>query len=139
MSGRPIIIGRDEGDTAWMRRGRCYGIDPATMFPNDTAELNVAKAVCAGCCVIDSCLAYALRNNEKHGCWAGLGERERSRLRRRLVREGKLPRRSGQAVTPIRHGEANQYMRCLRANGAACVACKAAWALHRAEQKQAAS
>lgn len=35
------------------------------------ARVEVAKEVCAGCPVLDACLAYALRTRPASGVWAG--------------------------------------------------------------------
>ncbi len=36
-----------------------------------------AKAICASCPVLESCLDYALTIREPHGIWGGLNEMER--------------------------------------------------------------
>ena len=42
-----------------------------------------AKAMCGRCPVAALCLDYALDNNEQHGIWGGLGQRQRMSLKRR--------------------------------------------------------
>lgn len=39
-----------------------------------------AKAICAGCPVVEDCLDYAVRIKEQHGIWGGLNENERRDL-----------------------------------------------------------
>jgi WhiB family redox-sensing transcriptional regulator len=38
--------------------------------------------ICRRCPVRDSCLAYALENNETHGVWGGMTPQQRKDLRR---------------------------------------------------------
>ena len=44
-----------------------------------------AKRICQGCEVRAECLEYALANDERFGLWGGLSERERRKLKRRVV------------------------------------------------------
>ncbi len=67
----------------WMADAACRGMDPELFFPARGYTGHPAKAVCSTCPVIRDCLAYALRNGEKFGVWAGLSEQERRDLRRR--------------------------------------------------------
>jgi WhiB family redox-sensing transcriptional regulator len=73
----------------WRSLGACLTADPDLFFPISASgpsqrQEGRAKAVCAGCGVRDECLRFALRTNQAHGVWGGLGEIERLRLRRRL-------------------------------------------------------
>lgn len=52
-------------------------------YPDDEAEAESAKAVCATCSVQVNCLEYALAIREKVGVWGGATERDR----RRIVRQ----------------------------------------------------
>jgi WhiB family redox-sensing transcriptional regulator len=52
-----------------------------------------AKAVCATCPVQEDCLEWAMRNNESHGVWGGMGETDRRRLRRGWLLARKIERR----------------------------------------------
>lgn len=83
----------------WRSRGACLTADPELFFPISSAgasrkQEDRARAVCARCLVRDECLAFALRTNQAHGVWGGLGEAERLRLRRRLRGAGSIPVRS---------------------------------------------
>lgn len=75
-----------DDDERWKRQANCLGVDPDLFYPGRGEPTRDARQVCAGCTVRADCLAYALRNHEKHGIWGGLSERERERLRRELNR-----------------------------------------------------
>ena len=55
---------------------------PEAFFPEKGGSTREAKRICLGCEVKDSCLEYALANDERFGIWGGLSERERRRLKR---------------------------------------------------------
>lgn len=94
----------------WRSRGACLTADPDLFFPISSAgtgrqQEERARAVCARCLVRDECLAFALRTNQAHGVWGGLGEAERLRLRRRLRAAGSIPvRGSGTGRVARRRG-----------------------------------
>jgi WhiB family transcriptional regulator, redox-sensing transcriptional regulator len=70
-------------EIGWARRGACRSIDPDLFFPlapTQTQETR-AKAVCAGCPVVDECLDYAIGAGEAEGIWGGLTPAERRRRR----------------------------------------------------------
>lgn len=83
----------------WMQDAACAGMDQNIFFPSavdkaDALRLNrLAMAVCNGdedhdaCPVQQECLAYAIRNNEKHGVWGGRTEHQRRRDRVRIRRQ----------------------------------------------------
>lgn len=67
---------------AWMRLALCAQTDPDLWFPTwpaNAAMIAPAIATCRQCDVRPECLAYALANNERHGIWGGLTERQRRR------------------------------------------------------------
>ncbi len=70
----------------WKARAACRGEDQALFFPaGDDGGLFVgaALAICAGCPVKESCLAYAIRTKSE-GVWGGVPSREeRDRIARR--------------------------------------------------------
>jgi WhiB family redox-sensing transcriptional regulator len=68
--------------TDWMRDGLCAQTDPEEFFPGKGSDVRPAKAVCAGCPVLDTCRAYALDRPELSGIWGGTSDRERRALRR---------------------------------------------------------
>lgn len=72
----------------WRDQARCRGIDPQVFHPSeeDEAAADAAKAICALCPVVDSCLEFAITAREKDGVWGGLTARERRRLIRQRRR-----------------------------------------------------
>ncbi|HEY6277679.1 MAG TPA: WhiB family transcriptional regulator [Streptosporangiaceae bacterium] len=81
------------GPAGWRSQGACLTADPELFVPISAAgagrqQERLAKAVCNRCPVREPCLRFALRTNQAHGVWGGLGETERLRLRRRLRADG---------------------------------------------------
>jgi len=75
-----------EGDAqSWQEQALCAETDPEAFFPEKGGSTREAKKICTGCEVKAQCLDYALANDERFGIWGGLSERERRRLRRRVV------------------------------------------------------
>lgn len=72
-------------DLGWRDEGACRGVDPNLFFPVRGESTAAAKAVCRECPVRQECLEWALANNETHGIWGGASERERKRMRRRMI------------------------------------------------------
>ena len=75
----------------WRHRAACLNEDPELFFPIGSsgpamAQVERAKAVCATCDVQDTCLKWALENNQDAGVWGGLSEDERRTLKRRTAR-----------------------------------------------------
>lgn len=75
----------------WRELAACRDGDPELHFPIGSTgpallQIEAAKAVCHGCPVQEACLAYALRNNLRHGIWGGLTEEQRDALKRREAR-----------------------------------------------------
>jgi WhiB family redox-sensing transcriptional regulator len=80
----------------WQLQGACRSEDPSLFFHPEgergAARRNreaAAKAVCARCPVVTSCVAHALAVREPYGVWGGLSEddREEIYLSRRVLRE----------------------------------------------------
>jgi WhiB family redox-sensing transcriptional regulator len=76
-----------EGDWDWQVRASCRGLDTATFYhpenergPSRVRREMRAKAVCAGCPVVESCLRWALQAREPYGVWGGLSVDERESL-----------------------------------------------------------
>lgn len=67
----------------------CVGADPGLFFPDaaDARSLQLAKAVCAACPVIEQCLSGALRRGERYGVFGGLTVEERDVLTGRRKRK----------------------------------------------------
>ncbi len=79
--GEPV----DDGLMGWQERALCAQTDPEAFFPEKGGSTREAKKVCTGCEVRAECLEYALENDERFGIWGGLSERERRKLKRRVV------------------------------------------------------
>ena len=69
----------------WQIEGACRGMDSDVFFhpPGErrrrrAQRIEKAKAVCAGCPVIDECRRHALTAVEPYGVWGGLSEEERA-------------------------------------------------------------
>lgn len=75
----------DTVDDEWQDRALCAQTDPEAFFPEKGGSTREAKRICHGCEVKADCLEYALGNDERFGIWGGLSERERRRLKRRVV------------------------------------------------------
>ncbi|GGC11457.1 WhiB family transcriptional regulator [Cellulomonas carbonis] len=81
------LFGTADEDTAlgWQERALCAQTDPEAFFPEKGGSTREAKKVCLGCDVRAECLEYALANDERFGIWGGLSERERRKLKKRVV------------------------------------------------------
>jgi WhiB family redox-sensing transcriptional regulator len=78
-------VDEDEGLLSWQERALCAQTDPEAFFPEKGGSTREAKKVCTQCEVRAECLEYALANDERFGIWGGLSERERRKLKRRVV------------------------------------------------------
>lgn len=81
------LFGAADEETAlgWQERALCAQTDPEAFFPEKGGSTREAKKVCLGCDVRSECLEYALANDERFGIWGGLSERERRKLKKRVV------------------------------------------------------
>ena len=77
------LTGEDEQE--WQERALCAQTDPEAFFPEKGGSTREAKQICNSCDVRSECLEYALGHDERFGIWGGLSERERRRLKRRVV------------------------------------------------------
>jgi WhiB family transcriptional regulator, redox-sensing transcriptional regulator len=77
------LTGEDEQE--WQERALCAQTDPEAFFPEKGGSTREAKQICNSCEVRAECLEYALGHDERFGIWGGLSERERRRLKRRVV------------------------------------------------------
>jgi WhiB family transcriptional regulator, redox-sensing transcriptional regulator len=66
----------------WQERALCAQTDPEAFFPEKGGSTREAKKVCLSCDVRGECLEYALANDERHGIWGGLSERERRKVKK---------------------------------------------------------
>lgn len=57
----------------WQNRAECRSVDPGLMQPEvaSVEDVEAAKAVCAGCPVIDQCAELAGTMPDAFGVWAG--------------------------------------------------------------------
>lgn len=63
---------------AWQRQAACFGRGNERWFADGQgSQLRAARALCAGCPVIATCLDAALVHKEEYGIWGGCGEAER--------------------------------------------------------------
>jgi WhiB family redox-sensing transcriptional regulator len=82
-----------QGDWDWQVNAACRGTDTSNFYhpenergPSRVKREMRAKAVCAGCPVIENCLRWALDTREPYGVWGGLSPEDReSLLARRLA------------------------------------------------------
>ena len=75
----------ESGELEWQERALCAQTDPEAFFPEKGGSTREAKQICNSCEVRAECLEYALGHDERFGIWGGLSERERRRLKRRVV------------------------------------------------------
>jgi WhiB family redox-sensing transcriptional regulator len=77
-------------DMTWRVGALCRGDDAVHFFapahlerkPEKDSREAQARALCARCPVLSSCLDYALSAGEPHGIWGGLNELQRRRMLR---------------------------------------------------------
>ena len=69
----------------WQDRALCAQTDPEAFFPEKGGSTREAKKICLGCEVRHECLDYALAHDERFGIWGGLSERERRKLKKRVI------------------------------------------------------
>jgi WhiB family redox-sensing transcriptional regulator len=62
----------------------CKDVDTNVFFPNGSEGIKEAINYCRTCPIINSCLSYAIYNNELDGIWGGQTERARASLKRKL-------------------------------------------------------
>lgn len=86
-------------EPSWNEHAACLDMDSDVFFATDDAGVDVAKAVCARCPVVDECLAWALAHGEDQGVWGGTSERERRLL---LAERGRPCVECGTSFRPTR-------------------------------------
>jgi WhiB family redox-sensing transcriptional regulator len=67
----------------------CFKVDPDIFMPEGVDHIKItreAKAVCATCPLVETCLDYAI-NNDEWGVWGGSTMQERMFLRRYPTRK----------------------------------------------------
>ena len=77
-------------DWSWQVDAACRGLNTDLFFQADHERRSLkhgreaaAKAVCASCPVIETCLEWALVVGERYGVWGGTDSTERAAIRRR--------------------------------------------------------
>jgi WhiB family redox-sensing transcriptional regulator len=75
----------------WRNRAACLDEDPELFFPIGSTEpsfrqIELAKAVCHRCEVIETCLSWAIETRQDNGVWGGMSSDERRALKRRTAR-----------------------------------------------------
>lgn len=70
----------------WMDHAACKGKPSDVFYVEVGKNATEAAAICADCPVRHDCLMYAIDNNERHGVWGGLAEKDRRKLGRELGR-----------------------------------------------------
>jgi WhiB family redox-sensing transcriptional regulator len=82
---------RGIGDTTWQHHGACNGLKPKVadriFFPTarNFAAVAQAKAICARCPVLQTCLNAAIDTGTKDGIWGGRTEAEREHSHARVA------------------------------------------------------
>lgn len=71
-------------ELAWQDGALCAQTDPELFFPEKGGSTRNAKTICFDCETTVACLIYALKNDERHGIWGGLSERERRPLVKKI-------------------------------------------------------
>lgn len=86
---RPVRVDlADQIEPGWTTRAACAvsSLDPDAWFTDPGIPTHLAaRAVCAGCPVRRSCLAWALATTEPEGLWGGADHLERRTLRAALA------------------------------------------------------
>src|SRR5699024_10302300 len=75
----------DEAELTWHERAMCAENDPEEFFPEGGGATREERRACVACEVRAECLEYAWENDERFGIWGGLVDRERRKLKRRVV------------------------------------------------------
>lgn len=65
----------------WTERALCAQVDPEIFHVERGQSSKPAKKICSNCPVIEECLEYALRTDQRFGVFGGYSERERRKLR----------------------------------------------------------
>jgi WhiB family redox-sensing transcriptional regulator len=86
LSSSVTIVDKTENKNIdWRVEAVCAQTDQEAFFPEKGGSTREAKKVCLSCEVREKCLEWALANDERHGVWGGLSERERRKLKRKAI------------------------------------------------------
>jgi WhiB family transcriptional regulator, redox-sensing transcriptional regulator len=80
-----VALCDEPNEQEWQERALCAQTDPEAFFPEKGGSTREAKRICLGCEVRAECLEYALAHDERFGIWGGLSERERRKLKHKVV------------------------------------------------------
>lgn len=115
-------------DRNWRESAACRGCNPELFHLTGKHNVNTAKAVCATCPVADTCLQWAIENNETMGVWGGCSEKERRIIRRQIRLERGIPFNQpiNYLTKPREHGTESGYQWHSRNKqfGPPCDACR---------------
>ncbi|MHA6765368.1 WhiB family transcriptional regulator [Streptacidiphilus sp. PAMC 29251] len=75
----------------WRDRAACRTEDPELFFPVGNTgpamlQVELAKAVCRRCPVLDTCRQWAMETSQESGIWGAMTEEDRRALKRRNQR-----------------------------------------------------
>jgi WhiB family redox-sensing transcriptional regulator len=79
------LIDPDPDPMDWQESALCAQTDPEAFFPECGGSVREAKRVCMACEVRAECLDYALAHDERFGVWGGTSERQRRKLKGRVL------------------------------------------------------
>lgn len=85
LQGDTGLFSEVESTMDWRNYALCAQTDPEAFFPEKGGSTRAAKKICARCDVGEECLDYALNHDERFGIWGGLSERQRRKLKKRIV------------------------------------------------------
>lgn len=77
-----LLDGTENCFTGFDAEGRPNDVDKWVGAWTKHTSPEVAERLCAGCHVVDQCLAYALENNEKDFIWGGTSPEMRKEMRK---------------------------------------------------------
>jgi len=75
-----------EGDTSWHTQAACKNVDTNLFFPaggsGTPTNWDQAVTICQQCPVVNQCLEFALRTQQKDGVWGATTPHQRQQMRR---------------------------------------------------------
>jgi hypothetical protein len=66
----------------WIEQAACRNYYRDAWYGETQMLIEYAKNICHTCPVMNDCLDFALRNDERHGVWGGLSANQRMKLTR---------------------------------------------------------
>lgn len=117
------LLGLDPDGTTWRDSALCAQVDNDLFYPEKGGSTRPAKSLCERCEVRQQCLDFAVANDERHGIWGGLSERERRRLRAAKKAPTSPPEPQRRDLKPIDHGTPRGYVTHRRRKEESCRPC----------------